>query len=233
MAPGNLLEPHNAPMSALNEMLSAPTDDDVILYHQVWRALRMGAESPARSPLPSNVALLITAFCNWVLPDRVLDEESIISCYSRDSRKAEKRWFTSAPLTNEDVARIAAIQLETVAKDQGWASLPGTASYSWFEVGLERPEGDLERDVRWTSHTNELRGQWPTMRSGLPHPAPVEEWREGDIVSVWVCAQYPAWSNTGKTGKLRFFKWFKPASAVEDQIASELYAKDKGVIESR
>ncbi|KZV71210.1 hypothetical protein PENSPDRAFT_606239 [Peniophora sp. CONT] len=196
-------------MYTAEEPFIAPTDEDVILYHQVWRALQTG--SSTRPALPPELLLHITAFCGWVLPDRVHAETSTVYCHSYGGNKAEERWFLSAPIADEDIRRIAAIQLVTVAKDQGWISDPGAGIYSWFEVGLERPDSTFLPEARWKSHHNDLCGRKPTMREGPLYPAPVEEWKAGDVIGVWACAQYPGWSNTGKEGLLKFYKWFQPA----------------------
>ena len=194
-------------MSSVDSSFSPPTDEEVFLYHQVWRALQTG--SATRRALPPELLLHIVAFCGWVLPYRIRTQAKSVSCYSYGGNKAERLWFTSAPLAGEDIGRIAAIQLITIGKDQGWVDSPNAGSWSWFEVGIERPFNGPVAEARWKSHHNELGRREPTMRAGPLYPAP-HEWQVGDIVNVWACAQYPAWSNTGEQGILKFYKWFEP-----------------------
>ncbi|VDC05257.1 unnamed protein product [Peniophora sp. CBMAI 1063] len=197
-------------MTTSDSQFTVPTDDEVVLYHQVWRALQAG--SATRPPVPSEILLHIAAFAGWVLPYHVQTVSTDVHCYAYGGDKAEKLWFTSGPLADEDVQRIAAIQLVTVGRDQGWASDPSAGSWSWFEVGFERPpsEGSVLKGRR-ESHRNRLCSQEPTMCEGPLLPAPIEDWKAGDVVSVWACAQYPGWRTSGSTAELRFYKSFEPA----------------------
>ncbi|KAJ7462457.1 hypothetical protein FB451DRAFT_1266848 [Mycena latifolia] len=124
---------------------------ELLLYHQLWRALLRGAypstspprpTSPAhrtaRSALPVELVRLIVRAASFIVPDRdqthraersvfvhvvILDEEPVVS----------RVWFWTKPLA---VSKIAAIQLLTVSRDQGWVSPPTTVCHSWFEWGV-------------------------------------------------------------------------------------------------
>lgn len=121
-----------------------------------------------------------------------------------------KRWFTTPPLTDVDLAHIAAFQLVTSSKDQGWAGDLNTASYSWFDVGIGRPDAPPP-ELRWNrSHHNQLRSRHFQHHEGVVIHAAKAGWEAGDVISVWACAQFGAWSCKAESGELRFWKWFEP-----------------------
>ena len=200
-------------MSSSSTPFNAPTEEDMLLYNQVWRTLRGG--SLTRPAIPPEILLQITALCGWVLPYCVLTELKPVRCDAAGDKVAKQRWFASAPLKEEDLTQIAAIRLITEGKDQGRAIMPERGSYSWFEVGLERPKGRHTDRIRWKSHHNKLYGSELEMRVGPLCPAPVEDWHVGDTVGVWACAQFPGWSNEGEVGRLRFYRRFQPTSVLQ------------------
>ncbi len=67
---------------------------------------------------------------------------------------------SSQPLEKSFLERVSRIQLQTTARDQGYASFPDQGSWSWFDVAiLESPESTtpLVRDgltCLWRSHCN-------------------------------------------------------------------------------
>ncbi|VDC05258.1 unnamed protein product [Peniophora sp. CBMAI 1063] len=175
--------------------LRQPTHEEAILYHHVWRALLQS--SPDRAALPPEIVSYIVVLAGWILPDHSrkmeTSERAYIKCYDGDeSAKVSKRWFATEPLTVRDINGIAALRLITGSKDQGWTSLSPPASFSWFEVAVER-EGKPVSQLQWKSHHNSF-----------------TEWRVGDVVSVWLYAQSYAWSNEAEKGAILFYKWFEP-----------------------
>ncbi|KZV63726.1 hypothetical protein PENSPDRAFT_200953 [Peniophora sp. CONT] len=200
-------------MSTTEEPFIIPTDEDVILYHQVWRALLLG--SPRRPSLPLKLVRHISTYCRWVLPDRVHEEKVQVRCISYGTL-SQTRWFAIAPPTDGDLRRLAAIQLLTIGKDQGWANYPEHGSYSWYEVRIGRLNGGSAPAARWRSHYNELCGRAFARSAGPLHPVHVEEWGADDVIGVWACAQFRGWSNTGEAAELRFYKWFQPVIPLGD-----------------
>ena len=190
----------------------APTHEDVILYHHVWRTLRQGSRD--RAALPPELVQSIVVYAGWMLPDRtrvaLASGRASVKCDEIDpSAKASKRWFAYGPLTGRDTAGIAAVQLITVGRDQGWTSLRPPASFSWFEVGIER-QGKLVQELQWKSHHNELCGEEHSRVDGAVIHAPRSGWEVGDLIVVFAYAQSYAWRNEAKKGALRFYKWFQP-----------------------
>ncbi|KZV71211.1 hypothetical protein PENSPDRAFT_664525 [Peniophora sp. CONT] len=197
------------------EPLNAPTDDDVILYHQVWRALRKG--SPTRAALPPEIVLYITKFAGWMLPNRgrtvkATDTVFVGRCLTQwgpKPMKASKRWFASEPFTEVEVGNIAALQLITVSRDNNWTTRNPSGRFSWFEVAIER-QGLLVPQLQWKSHHNDRLTNVMTRVEGAIVPAPCAGLQVSDIITVWPYAQPAAWSNEAEWGELRFYNWFQP-----------------------
>ncbi|KZV71209.1 hypothetical protein PENSPDRAFT_650828 [Peniophora sp. CONT] len=194
-------------------ILPPPTHENVLLYHQVWRALWDGA--PKRAALPPEIVSCIAIFAGWILPDRThrmiqTSKRVFVKCRTSDeSAKVSRRWFTTEPLSEHDIADIVAFQLVTGSKDQGWTTLVPPESFSWFEVAVER-EGKPVSQLQWKSHHNELCGKAMSRVEGAIILAPRAHLQVRDVIVVWLYAQSYAWSNEAEKGALLFYKWFQP-----------------------
>ncbi|KZV71219.1 hypothetical protein PENSPDRAFT_751928 [Peniophora sp. CONT] len=185
-------------------------DDTLIHYHLIWRALLHGSSD--RPALPTELVALIVRYSEFAVPDpaRTLSAPGKVSVTASTGDIQTKRWFATPPLTDFDTAHIAAFQLVTYSKDQGWAGDPNTASYSWFDIGIGQPNAPLA-ELRWTrSHHNKLRSSKMCHHEGAIIRAVDAGWEVGDVISVWACAQFGAWSCEAASGELRFWKWFEP-----------------------
>ena len=176
----------------------------------MWRALLHGA--PTRPALPAELVALIVRYAEFMVPDpsRTIPVPRRIKVTAHTGDVETKRWFTTHPLTDVDLAHIAAFQLVTRSRDQGWTGDPNTASYSWFDIAIGRPDAPVP-ELRWTrSHNNQLRSRQFCYHEGVVISAADANWETGDVISVWACAQFGAWSCEAESGELRFWKWFEP-----------------------
>ncbi|KAF7799908.1 hypothetical protein EIP86_011150 [Pleurotus ostreatoroseus] len=115
-------------------------DNTFVYYHQVWRALQRGSsDSPncsLRPPLPPELVRIIIRYAGFKVPDSALATATNACQVSSRGPRATKVWFWGGPLTDTRLARIAALQLVTVSRDQGWVSDPTAGSWSWFDIGV-------------------------------------------------------------------------------------------------
>ncbi|KAJ7284359.1 hypothetical protein C8J57DRAFT_1288200 [Mycena rebaudengoi] len=124
--------------------------DELLLYHQVWRALLRGADfysilhlsgtraESQRPPLPAELVRLVVHAAEFMVPDRYHTQRAPQSIFVRVATRDEEPivsrvWFWTKPL---DVTQIAAAQLVTLSQDQGWFSPPMEICHSWFEWGV-------------------------------------------------------------------------------------------------
>ncbi|KAJ7284361.1 hypothetical protein C8J57DRAFT_1288205 [Mycena rebaudengoi] len=123
--------------------------DELLLYHQVWRALLRGADfystsyssgraESQRPPLPVELVRLVARAAEFMVPDRYHTQRAPQSIFIRVTTRDEEPivsrvWFWTKPL---DVTQIAAAQLVTLSRDQGWVSRPTEICHSWFEWGV-------------------------------------------------------------------------------------------------
>ncbi|PPQ97958.1 hypothetical protein CVT26_003107 [Gymnopilus dilepis] len=116
-----------------------------------------------------------------------------------------KNWFISEPFDADDIDRIESIQLFTNAHHQGWFSDPNTEMWSWFELAILRSATDTRPLLAVFSHSNErdaddfVDNNGP--RFGRDHPL-IKALKPGNVIGVRICAQYQAWRNIAKHGRL-------------------------------
>ncbi|KAJ7444680.1 hypothetical protein FB451DRAFT_1376398 [Mycena latifolia] len=126
-------------------------EGELLLYHQLWRALLRGSDPStnplrqiaannrtARPALPVELVRLIVRAAPLMVPDRDQTHHAgrsvFVHVLTRDEEPVVSRvWFWTKPLA---VSKIAAVQLLTVSRDQGWVSPPTTVCPSWFEWGV-------------------------------------------------------------------------------------------------
>ncbi|KAJ7444674.1 hypothetical protein FB451DRAFT_1376393 [Mycena latifolia] len=202
---------------------------ELLLYHQLWRALLRGAypsTSPprptppahrtARSALPVELVRLIIRAASFMVPDR------------DQTHRAERSVFVHVVILDEEpvVSRIAAVQLLTVSRDQGWVSPPPTVCHSWFEWGVFNG-GVPTEDAPGTGRDGTITGNeaaWGTSRTtqtdGEEHTETLSPrantgsmWEgvtAGAIIAVRACAQQEMWENDARYSEILVWKWFEP-----------------------
>ncbi|KAF7365006.1 hypothetical protein MVEN_00371700 [Mycena venus] len=215
-------------------------DGELLLYHQLWRALLRGSEPSSRPALPVELIRLIVRAAALMVPDRqqthhakqcvfvrvkTYDEEPVVS----------RVWFWTKPL---HLADFAAAQLVTVSRDQGWCAPLTDVCHSWFEWGVFNRGIPAEEEVGFGRKHGAFTGDekaWATRKAGQnvwrrSHGNPVanslyqqhdgkqvgiedEMWdnaTEGSIIAVRACAQQALWENDARYGEILVWKWFEP-----------------------
>ncbi|KAI0088343.1 hypothetical protein BDY19DRAFT_193533 [Irpex rosettiformis] len=194
----------------------------IFLYHQIWRALLRGVDSPdlKRPPLPVELVRLISRLAGLCTPDstRVFICTKQVNVRSNGPFEA-KLWFCTSPFDDYALKHVAAAQLLTTSNDQGWASDRG--SWTWFEWGVfanaeeatNLAKAKCESQGWTTSHKNrgavqepqELLGPVVTVDDGM-----WEGFAEGSVLAVRVCARFPLWANHAHRAEIKFWRWFEP-----------------------
>lgn len=129
-------------------------DQELLLYHQLWRALLRGSEPITQSSgdpeyrgrdgkedqitrpaLPVELVRLIIRTVGFMVPDRQQTQRANRSVFVRVRTRYEEPvvsrvWFWTKPL---NMAKTAAAQLVTVSRDQGWVYPKTDISHSFFE----------------------------------------------------------------------------------------------------
>ncbi|KAJ7437846.1 hypothetical protein B0H11DRAFT_2294178 [Mycena galericulata] len=146
-------------------------EGDLLLYHQLWRALLRGSEPfpwasghsnhpgpgaeetrTARPALPVELVRLIIRTAGLMVPNRQqtkrADRSVFVRVTTRDEAPVVSRvWFWTHPL---DLAKVAAVQLVTLSRDQGWVAPLTDVCHSWFEWGVVNggvPPQDVGGDI--------------------------------------------------------------------------------------
>ncbi|KAJ7251930.1 hypothetical protein C8J57DRAFT_1077834 [Mycena rebaudengoi] len=197
--------------------------DELLLYHQVWRALLRGANffsAPlsfdTRAPLPVELVRLVVRAAEFMVPDRHHTQRTHRSLFVRvvipDEEPIVSRvWFWTKPL---DVTQIAAAQLVTLSRDQGWVNPPTETCHSWFEWGVFNagvPVQD-ETDIRETwrrTHGNRIAQRRYEQYGGPRAGVDDELWegvKAGAVIAVRVCAQQHLWENDALWGEILVWK---------------------------
>jgi hypothetical protein len=102
--------------------------------------------------------------------------------------------------TKTEGCPLRRIVVKIISRDQGWWDNSAGGAWSWFDIVLERPEGDIGQraEIFRRPLLNNFVGE-PQMTThliniGLDHPI-VKEARSNDVVSIWICARFPGWEN--------------------------------------
>ncbi|KAJ6508499.1 hypothetical protein C8R45DRAFT_1208161 [Mycena sanguinolenta] len=221
-------------------------DGELLLYHQVWRALFRGSQPQpstsshpdphARPALPVELVRLILRAAGFMVPDREQTHRArrrvFVQVTIRDTKPIASRvWFWTKPLR---IVNIAAVQLVTVSRDQGWVNPVTDVCHSWFEWGIfsgdiPSEEGALTGNERAWSKAKGKQAVWReshgnrvAVRSYEQHNGPRvgiedEMWNvahEGSVIAVRACAQQQAWENDAAYGEILVWKWFEPVVRV-------------------
>ncbi|KAF8171957.1 hypothetical protein K438DRAFT_1851974 [Mycena galopus ATCC 62051] len=219
-------------------------DGELLLYHQLWRALLRGNKSSqpchARPALPVELVRLIVRAAGLVVPDSRQTCRAGRSVFIRvtiydENPIASQVWFWTKPLR---VAHIAAAQLVTVSRDQGWVNPVTDVCHSWFEWGVFEGSIPSEKEAgigggactgnerAWTggqwrrSHGNPVASRHYGYHSGPRVGMDDEMWAGTNLEAEWVsiavraCAQQAAWENDSGYGEILVWKWFEPVVSV-------------------
>lgn len=140
----------------------------------------------------------------------------VCNAVSRTASPTWKDWFSTAPLSANDLANIHGVQLFTRSKDQGWASDFNAGSWSWFNVVLLPKYGerlDVE-EHSWQSHTNGPPASPMQRRAGAIFGPNHEIWQLaqiGDRIGVRACARFGGWRNIATMALLIVQEYFIPS----------------------
>ncbi|EJD51134.1 hypothetical protein AURDEDRAFT_159545 [Auricularia subglabra TFB-10046 SS5] len=211
------------PYSAANcvELAEESAEYETTLHwHLLARALHRGTDG--RPALPLEVILAIFRAADIIVPDpslTVLASRSLNLLCENERTDALETWFTTSPLTQATLSRLAGIQLHTLSYDP---RVPegndDPFSFTWYSIFIQRESGvpldDRDRESwGWESHRNHLGGDNPVYLRGplLGHNHPLlQELREGDILAVVAFAPFKGVHNIALRGHLRFWTYFEP-----------------------
>ncbi|KAJ7655422.1 hypothetical protein B0H17DRAFT_1099045 [Mycena rosella] len=144
-APGHLVriyDPQNKAILLGDSYVGDPVDWQPIkrpfLPDGELLLLNSRESAPARLPLPVELVRLIIRAAAFMVPDRPqthrAERSVLVRVRTRDEAPVISRvWFWTKPLA---VERIAAVQLVTCSRDQGWVSPATDVCHSWFEWGV-------------------------------------------------------------------------------------------------
>ncbi|KAJ7639227.1 hypothetical protein FB45DRAFT_905023 [Roridomyces roridus] len=220
----------------------APSADERLLYHQLWRAFLRGSQSSSssehtRPALPVELIRMLIRAMGCMVPDNQQtkrpEESLFLRVTTRDEKPIASRvWFCTDPL---NVVDIAAIRLITFSRDQGWVSPPTDVCHSWYEWGVfprdvpakaqatgaltgNEPVWTKGKEAKWhRTHGNPV-----ASRSYEQHDGPLvglddEMWLDAPAESVIVvraCAQQALWENNASCVEVLVWKWFEPVIPV-------------------
>jgi len=134
--------------------------------------------------------------------------------------------MATEPLDAATLSRITGLQLHTIGHDQGWADEIDLGPRTWFEISIQRLNPGSsewkhvhrvpkrESEYGWISHYNVVAQRRSHALSGLFFGPDHEIWTElhpGDRLVVNACAREPAWSCTGMSARLDFWRRFEPS----------------------
>ncbi|KAJ7037618.1 hypothetical protein C8F04DRAFT_1091898 [Mycena alexandri] len=215
-------------------------DGELLLYHQLWRALLRGSVPSSRPPLPAELVRLIVRASALMIPDNQqthrAKERVFVRVMIDDERPVVSQvWFWTKPL---HLANVAGAQLVTVSRDQGWVEPWTDVCHSWFEWGVFRggipAEEEAEFGMRggvvtgyekaWAtrkagqhiwrrSHGNSVANSLYQQHNGEQVGIDDEMWdnaTEGSVIAVRACAQQQLWENDARYGEILVWKWFEP-----------------------
>ncbi|KAJ7716306.1 hypothetical protein B0H16DRAFT_459973 [Mycena metata] len=216
-------------------------DGELLSYHQLWRALLRGSEPSSRPALPVELVRMVVRASALMVPDNQqthrAKEHVFVRVTTYDERPVVSQvWFWTKPL---HLANVAAAQLVTVSRDQGWVSPRTDVCHSWFEWGVFCGGVPAEEEAEFGRRGGAVTGDekaWATRKAGgqhiwrRSHGNPVanflyqrhngeqvgiddEMWdnaTEGSVIAVRACAQQALWENDARYGEILVWKWFEP-----------------------
>jgi hypothetical protein len=164
-----------------------------------------------RQVLPSELVLEIFEYAQYWLRSADYREDRI--SYGNDSYRDRTPYVRSAPIQG---GRLEEIRIDIWSHDQGWSSFPedsGTYrnSWTWFELGIERPEGreEIPEDESFRLATN-VHAQRQTKHHQVVFKRDqnvpwFEALQAGDVISIIPLARYPGWTNTVDKASIRIY----------------------------
>ena len=80
---------------------------------------------------------------------------------------------------------------------------------------------DLDEPIRWKSHYNILKGRDEKRLAGTLFSRDHKIWdnvKEGDVLALQGCAQYPGWKCRGSHAEIILWKYFVPTLVPRSDI---------------
>ena len=100
--------------------------------------------------------------------------------------------------------KVKSIQFNCSSHDQGYASTPGTASYSWGDLVVQSSDGtEIYRQSR--AYANAVANSNFQEHSGSygEQDELVQKCAPGSILILVLNAQFPGWTNTARSAELQ------------------------------
>ena len=153
-------------------------------------------------PLPPELVTLILDFAEyWVY------SQTIRSDYCR-FYAANERYLQSEPILGGEFSRpLRRLVVTTRSKDQGWSSYlddHGTRenSWTWFELTLD--DGSAGEEIMRVEVMRNIHAglTFETHLAVIEDKRILDRAKEGDKLSVWARAMYPAWCNNVQSVKI-------------------------------
>lgn len=120
------------------------SDDELVVYHSVWRSLLRGTTSSFRAPLPLELVQMITHHAGLAVVDRKLTATATtpvkVCCLHDGPYVVSRTWFWTEPLDSSSLNAIAHVRRVTESCNQGWATRDVRPVFrTWFDVGIFPP----------------------------------------------------------------------------------------------
>jgi len=208
-------------------------------YYALARALECGSSTRPGLPVEIVLIIMQLSDCVVPSKCLSISTSVKFLVESDAQSEVKKIWLATEPFTRESLSSIAALQVSTVSCNQGWVDNPNAGNYSWFEVAVGRlkvepyrsilvhdpvhirmlnesfvPSVDhLDEPVLWKSHYNTLQGRDEKRRTGTLFSRDHKMWddvKEGDVLALQGCAQYPGWKCRGSHAEIIVWNYFVP-----------------------
>lgn len=195
--------------------------------------------TPTRPALPFEIVRDISRLSHLTIPFEDVNTTTQIIAHAHSQQAVRRLWFETKPLDSlASINNLASLQLFTYCEHQGWVSMPGHGSWSWFELAILKnaasnqssepgviaqtsESSGLERikvredgqPLRWVSHRIPVPQKKPTHLDGPLFDTEHELFtflEVGDSVGVFACAQFGAWRCKGLEGVLKLEKFYEP-----------------------
>lgn len=142
-----------------------------------------------------------------------------------------KKYYFGTEIAESKRPLYLSVQLETDARDQGWATSPERGLWSWFELAIfskDNIPSDLQtvtnsqikkdangKALTWFSHSLPLSSTY-AVQTGTIFGKDHEIWKhlgDGDYIGALGCAEYAQWECDARGGKLHFVELTLEADA--------------------
>lgn len=194
--------------SVINEISSRPQDQ---IYRPKDSDDAVDVFNTLRHFLPSELVLEILEFAQYWLQSAAYRDDRI--SYDDVNYRNRTPYLMSAPIQGE---RLREIRINIWSHDQGWSSYPedhGTFrnSWTWFELGIERPEGreEIATDEDLRLATNVHAQRQAKHHQIIYHRDQNLPWFEalqpGDMISIIPLARFQGWRNVVEKASIEVY----------------------------